>query len=1114
MKKRNAKVFALFMSVAMAMPNVAAAMPVYAAPEADFGDKFEEEFEAEAEEEVEAEDTTDADDEFVEETEDVEVVTISRGECGTVSNENEKITWELESDGTLAIHATGAGQYMKDYSEANPAPWYDIREGIKSVEVSGDIRNIGEYAFYDCKELKTVELSYTIRLIDEFAFAECASLEKVTYDEPAKVCVERYGRASFMNCTSLKQMDISQRVRYIDDFTFYNCVKFVPSNMETLPNTLTWIGEGAFWNCQSITKVVIPYSVEYIGGGYCGKNYTPTWGVKVYGSSDEATNVDGITDKWGAFAGCTGLTSVQFVNYLVEDDTTADGVRLAGVTYIDDFAFYGCTSLGSVTLPATLEYLGDFAFADCTGMTEATIEDSELERLYGTFEECTSLTKVVFGTNETREYDKDQDGVPELYTGYWSGIREIGKRSFNACSSLTDVVLTPELFNWRYELGIHKNLAETANDMTVIGEDAFRGCSKLAHFDFPADTLKIGSSAFRDDSLLNHVVLAETTTELGANAFYNDVAMEDFYIPRAMGKIGADCFNSRQGIQAMRLMDLYYGGDDFDFGWINIAQSGNDLITSGSNAMYKATRYNDTNPTYPVSTNVDVVYEKSADDETSGIMQISWEPVTRTIIDKNGVERVVNPTKYFVYQNNIGSNTVDDQWKTVTPSWTWIGSPTTNSLPWSVDNVKPGDIYNYRVMAYFGDEHGYLTAYKEYVVSSAADEVKITDMEFAEENQEVKVESTIDVALKILPEGASTKDISWVSSDAKVASVAASGDKATAQVTGIATGTATITASTTDGVVATCTITVVPKNYVSVSEIKFNETALTVGVKGTGDLSVTVSPEDYGSTNFIWESSNNQIATVAPTGDKTTATVTGVKEGTATITVTSANGTTASIDIKVEGQATADTGTRLINGVVYVNGVAQENYTGLAMNGAGEKAPWVYVENGKQNTEFEGYVDFDGAKFYVKDGVLDTKANGVKADWSQDPVVFYFCSNGQVQTQHVGLAEYDGEWFYIQDGKVQTDMNKFVEYDGGLFAVAAGRIVSEYSGLMQDPTNAQTGAWYFFANGQAQTQYTGLAQYDGHWFYVQGGKFDPAYNGTVVYDGATFEVVNGEAQVK
>ena len=264
MKKRNAKVFALFMSVAMAMPNVAAAMPVYAAPEfedeADFGDKFEEEFEAEAEEEVEAEDATDAE-EIAEETEDVEVVTIARGDCGESNEENAKITWELSNDGTLSIHATGEAQIMKDYTKdgATVAPWN--KDDVKKVEVSGDIRNIGEYAFYGCKNLEDVELSYTIRDIERIAFAECPSLKKVVYDEPAKVRVETYGYASFMNDTALEQMDISQRVQEIRDFTFYNCVKFVPSNMETLPNTLRWIGMGAFWNCKSITKLVIPFCI-------------------------------------------------------------------------------------------------------------------------------------------------------------------------------------------------------------------------------------------------------------------------------------------------------------------------------------------------------------------------------------------------------------------------------------------------------------------------------------------------------------------------------------------------------------------------------------------------------------------------------------------------------------------------------------------------------------------------------------------------------------------------------------------------------------------------------------------------------------------------------------
>ena len=186
------------------------------------------------------------------------------------------------------------------------------------------------------------------------------------------------------------------------------------------------------------------------------------------------------------------------------------------------------------------------------------------------------------------------------------------------------------------------------------------------------------------------------------------------------------------------------------------------------------------------------------------------------------------------------------------------------------------------------------------------------------------------------------------------------------------------------------------------------------------------------------------------------------------------------------------------------------NYTGLAILDGGAAQPWVYVENGKRNKTYAGYVNYNGSKFYVSAGTMMSDLNGVMIDPNSAPnYVWYFCSNGQVQTQHKGLALYDGEWFYIENGKVAVEMNAFVEYDGGLFAVGAGRIISEYSGLMQDPQNPVSGDWYFFANGQAQTQYTGLAQYDGVWFYIVKGKLASFYTGPVDYNGGTFYVENG-----
>ena len=81
-----------------------------------------------------------------------------------------------------------------------------------------------------------------------------------------------------------------------------------------------------------------------------------------------------------------------------------------------------------------------------------------------------------------------------------------------------------------------------------------------------------------------------------------------------------------------------------------------------------------------------------------------------------------------------------------------------------------------------------------------------------------------------------------------------------------------------------------------------------------------------------------------------------------------------------------------------------------------------------------------------------------------------------------------------------------VEYDGGRFMIAAGRILREVDGLIQEPN---TGLWYYVAAGQV-ADYTTLVQYDGAWFYVINGELATDFTGEVEYDGAMFSVVAGQ----
>ncbi|MBR4442091.1 MAG: hypothetical protein IKS52_02315, partial [Clostridia bacterium] len=99
--------------------------------------------------------------------------------------------------------------------------------------------------------------------------------------------------------------------------------------------------------------------------------------------------------------------------------------------------------------------------------------------------------------------------------------------------------------------------------------------------------------------------------------------------------------------------------------------------------------------------------------------------------------------------------------------------------------------------------------------------------------------------------------------------------------------------------------------------------------------------------------------------------------------------------------------------------------------------------------------------------------------------------------------------FYLpREGHLFPDnLSGFVEYDGGLFLVSGGDVVTEANGVVQDPDNPQV--WYFCAQGQAQRGYYGLAEYGGKWFFIRDGDLNTAYPGLVEYDGARFMVAAG-----
>ena len=115
--------------------------------------------------------------------------------------------------------------------------------------------------------------------------------------------VTEIGEGAFENCDKITRITINENVVTIGENAFSGC-----SGMTrvTIPNTVTTIGGQAFGNCTSLTEVVIPNSVTYVGGlafAYCSALTSVDLGenCRFKTSSSWSLNI---------FKGCTSLTDI------------------------------------------------------------------------------------------------------------------------------------------------------------------------------------------------------------------------------------------------------------------------------------------------------------------------------------------------------------------------------------------------------------------------------------------------------------------------------------------------------------------------------------------------------------------------------------------------------------------------------------------------------------------------------------------------------------------------------------------------------------------------------------------------------------------------------------
>jgi BspA type Leucine rich repeat region (6 copies) len=275
-------------------------------------------------------------------------------------------------------------------------------------------------------------------------------------------------------------------VTTIGDFAFENTALFGV----TIPDSVTSIGEYAFYYCYTLPSVTIPASVTNIGAeafAACPN----LWNIAVDAANPSYAGVGGVLYNK------TFTALIQFPEGNLAGSYTISN----SVTRIWPYAFWSCYRLSSVTMGVSLTNIGDSAFKYCTGLTAVALPDCLVSIGNQAFYGCSGLTNLTLGNSVT----------------------SIGDEAFSGCSGLKRVTM--------------------GDRVTGIGDSAFAYCSHLTSVTIPDSVIVIGDLAFLFCNGLTNLLVGRNVAAIGDAAFQNCTSLHQAYFqgnaPRVNGGAGS-----------------------------------------------------------------------------------------------------------------------------------------------------------------------------------------------------------------------------------------------------------------------------------------------------------------------------------------------------------------------------------------------------------------------------------------------------------------------------------------------------------------------------------------------------------------------------------------------
>ena len=361
------------------------------------------------------------------------------------------------------------------------------KDGVGTITFDGPVMSIGDSAFYQCFSLTSITIPNSVTSI---------------------------GNGAFYGCQRLTYITIPNSVRSIEN-AFYCCYSLTSV---TIPKSVTSIESRAFERCDTLISIVVENgNITYDSRDNCNAIIETATNTLIVGCKNTIIPESVTSIGSEAFYNCFSLTSITIPN---------------SVTSIGSEAFYNCSSLTSITIPNSVTSIGEYAFYNCYGLTSVTIPESVTsigDYAFGS----SNLTSIVVESGNTTYDSRDnchaiiETATNTLIVGCKNtiipeSVTSIGGYAFST-GSLTSITIP--------------------NNVTSIGEGAFRYCYSLTSITIPNSVTSIRTGTFLYCYSLTSITIPNSVTSIRTGAFSYCYGLTSVIIPNSVTSIGEHAFS-------------------------------------------------------------------------------------------------------------------------------------------------------------------------------------------------------------------------------------------------------------------------------------------------------------------------------------------------------------------------------------------------------------------------------------------------------------------------------------------------------------------------------------------------------------------------------------------